>query len=99
MPDRVARIRKRPERLRVLGQPFPIPHALHHPRCVLCQDGRRRVLAISEVLGVQDERIVTNELFVYQLERKAFEATGLSPASPKLRLHDDDQATKFHRSW
>ena len=62
-------------------------------------DGRRRVLAISEVLGVQDERIVTNELFVYQLERKAFEATGLSPASPKLRLHDDDQATKFHRSW
>lgn len=62
-------------------------------------DGRRRVLAISEVLGVQDERIVTNELFVYQPERKAFESTGLSPASPKLRLHDDEQATKFHRSW
>jgi pilus assembly protein CpaF len=62
-------------------------------------DGRRRVLAISEVLGVQDERIVTNELFVYQPERKAFESTGLSPASPKLRLPDDEQATKFHRSW
>ncbi|MBU0915168.1 MULTISPECIES: CpaF family protein [Aquabacterium] len=62
-------------------------------------DGRRRVLAISEVLGVQDERIVTNELFVYQPDRKAFESTGLSPASPKLRLPDDEQATKFHRSW
>ncbi len=62
-------------------------------------DGRRRVLAISEVLGVQDERIVTNELFVYQPERKAFESTGLSAASPKLRLPDDEQATKFHRSW
>ena len=62
-------------------------------------DGRRRVLAISEVLGVQDGRIVTNELFVYQPERKVFEATGLSPANPKLRLRDDDQAVKFHRSW
>ena len=62
-------------------------------------DGRRRILAISEVLGVQDGRIVTNELFVYQPERKVFEATGLSPANPKLRLRDDDQAVKFHRSW
>ena len=62
-------------------------------------DGRRRVLAISEVLGVQDERIMTNELFVYQPERKAFEATGLSPANPKLRLHEDDQVTRFQRSW
>jgi len=62
-------------------------------------DGRRRVLAISEVLGVQDERIVTNELFVYQPERKAFKPHGLSAASPQLRLHDDDQANKFHRSW
>ena len=62
-------------------------------------DGRRRILAISEVLGVQDGRIVTNELFVYQPERKVFEATGLSPANPKLRLRDDEQAMKFHRSW
>lgn len=62
-------------------------------------DGRRRILAICEVLGVQDGRIVTNELFVYQPERKVFEATGLSPANPKLRLRDDDQAVKFHRSW
>lgn len=62
-------------------------------------DGRRRILAVSEVLGVQDERIVTNELFVYQPEKKVFEATGLSPANPKLRLREDEQAVKFHRSW
>ncbi|MBH1986102.1 MAG: CpaF family protein [Burkholderiales bacterium] len=62
-------------------------------------DGRRRILAISEVLGVQDERIVTNELFVYQPELKRFESTGLSPANNKLRLQDDEQATKFHKSW
>ncbi len=62
-------------------------------------DGRRRVLAISEVLGVQDERIVTNELFVYQPDAKRFEATGLSPANSKLRLQEDEQATKFHKSW
>jgi pilus assembly protein CpaF len=62
-------------------------------------DGRRRVIAISEVLGVQDGRIVTNELYVYQPETKVFEATGLSPANPKLRLREDDQTTRFHRSW
>ncbi len=62
-------------------------------------DGRRRILAISEVLGVQDERIVTNELFVYQPELKRFESTGLSAANNKLRLQDDEQATKFHKSW
>ena len=62
-------------------------------------DGRRRILAISEVLGVQDERILTNELFVYQPELKRFESTGLSPANAKLRLQEDEQATKFHKSW
>jgi len=62
-------------------------------------DGRRRILAISEVLGVQDERILTNELFVYQPELKRFESTGLSPANSKLRLQEDEQATKFHKSW
>jgi len=62
-------------------------------------DGRRRIIAISEVLGVQDGRIVTNELYVYQPETKTFEATGLSPANPKLRLREDDQTTRFHRSW
>lgn len=62
-------------------------------------DGRRRIIAISEVLGVQDGRIVTNELYVYQPETKTFEATGLSPANPKLRLREDEQATRFHRSW
>jgi len=62
-------------------------------------DGRRRILAISEVLGVQDERILTNELFVYQPELKRFEATGLSPANSKLRLQEDEQATRFHKSW
>jgi len=62
-------------------------------------DGRRRVLAISEVLGVQEDRIVTNELFVFVPEGARFESTGLTAASPKLRSNEDLQAVKFHRSW
>jgi pilus assembly protein CpaF len=62
-------------------------------------DGRRKVMAISEVLGVQDERIVTNELFVFHTESNRFEATGLTPASPKLRGSEDLQSNTFRRSW
>lgn len=62
-------------------------------------DGRRRVLAVSEVLGVQDSRIVTNELFVFQHDSHRFESTGLTPASSKLRANEDLQATRFNRSW
>jgi pilus assembly protein CpaF len=62
-------------------------------------DGRRKVLAVSEVLGVQDDRIVTNELFVFHPDTNRFEATGLSPASPKLRGSDDPQSHTFRRSW
>jgi len=62
-------------------------------------DGRRRVLAISEVLSVQDGRIVTNELFVFHPDTSSFASTGLTPASAKLKLNDDLQAVKFHRSW
>jgi pilus assembly protein CpaF len=62
-------------------------------------DGRRRVLAISEVLGVQDGRIVTNELFVFHPESNRFESTGLAPAALKLKNNEDAQSTKFHRSW
>lgn len=62
-------------------------------------DGRRRVLAISEVLGVQDGRIVTNELYVFHAEGNRFASTGLSPASAKLKKHDDQQAQALRRSW
>jgi pilus assembly protein CpaF len=62
-------------------------------------DGKRRILAISEVLGVQDGRIVTNELFVFHPDSNRFESTGLTPASPKLRSNEDLQSVKFHRSW
>ncbi|MEY4767097.1 MAG: hypothetical protein RI907_3770 [Pseudomonadota bacterium] len=62
-------------------------------------DGRRRVMAVSEVLGVQDDRIVTNELFVFHPEANRFESTGLTPASPKLRNGDDLQSNTFRRSW
>jgi pilus assembly protein CpaF len=62
-------------------------------------DGRRKVMAVTEVLGVQDERIVTNELFVYNAEQGRFDATGLTPASPKLRSSEDLQASGFRRSW
>jgi pilus assembly protein CpaF len=62
-------------------------------------DGRRRILAISEVLGVQEDRIVTNELFVYHPDSNRFEATGLTAASHKLKTNEDMQSIKFHRSW
>ena len=62
-------------------------------------DGRRRILAISEVLGVQDDRIVTNELYVFQPDSGRFESTGLAPASNKLKSNEDLQSAKFHRSW
>ncbi|MGC4059836.1 MAG: CpaF family protein [Aquabacterium sp.] len=61
-------------------------------------DGKRRILAVSEVLGVQDDRIVTNELFVFTPD-KGFQSTGLAPASPKLKGSEDNQATRFHRTW
>jgi pilus assembly protein CpaF len=48
-------------------------------------DGRRKVLTISEVLGVQDDRIVTTELYTWRSDSQAFEATGLAPVSPKLK--------------
>jgi pilus assembly protein CpaF len=62
-------------------------------------DGRRRVMAVTEVLGVQDERIVTNELFVFNVDQSRFESSGLTPASAKLRGGDDPQSTAFRRSW
>ena len=62
-------------------------------------DGKRRVLAVSEVLGLQDDRIVTNELFVYQTDRNRFESTGLAAAAPKLKQADEDSGTRFTRSW
>ena len=62
-------------------------------------DGRRRILSVTEVLGVQDDRIVTNELFVFHTDQNRFEATGLTPASPKLRGADDQQGSGARRSW
>lgn len=63
-------------------------------------DGRRRILAISEVQGVQDDRIVTNELFVFHPDTNRFEATGLTPISPKLRASEDpQQPNTFRRAW
>ncbi len=63
-------------------------------------DGRRRILAISEVQGVQDDRIVTNELFVFHPDTNRFEATGLTPISTKLRASEDpQQPNTFRRAW
>ncbi len=62
-------------------------------------DGRRKVMTVTEVLGVQDDRIVTNELFVFKVDENRFETTGLTPASPKLRGAEDLQASGFKRSW
>jgi pilus assembly protein CpaF len=62
-------------------------------------DGRRRIMAVTEVLGVQDDRIVTNELFVFNVDQNRFESSGLTPASTKLRGGDDPQSTAFRRSW
>jgi pilus assembly protein CpaF len=52
-------------------------------------DGRRKVLSISEVLGVQDDRIVTTELFSWRADSQSFEATGLAPVNPKLKFESD----------
>ena len=87
-----------------MGQESTLKHMIATALDLIIQigrmsDGRRRILAISEVLGVQDERIVTNELYVYQPDSGRFEATGLAPASPKLKSNEDLQSAKFHRSW
>jgi pilus assembly protein CpaF len=52
-------------------------------------DGRRKVLSISEVLGVQDDRIVTTELFAWRAASQSFEATGLAPVNHKLKFESD----------
>jgi len=63
-------------------------------------DGRRRILAVSEVQGVQDDRIITIELFVFRTDTNRFEATGLTPVSPKLRSSEDtQQPNTFRRAW
>ncbi len=86
------------------GQELTLKHMIASALDLVIQvgrlpDGRRRVMAITEVLGVQDERIITNELFVFQVEQNRFEATGLTPASLKLRNNEDQQGNTFRRSW
>jgi pilus assembly protein CpaF len=86
------------------GQALTLKHMIAAALDLIVQvgrmsDGKRRILAISEVLGVQDDRIITNELFTYHPELKRFEATGLTPACTKLRQQDDEQVTRFLSSW
>jgi pilus assembly protein CpaF len=87
-----------------LGQEVTLKHMIATALDLIIQvgrmaDGKRRILAISEVLGVQEDRIVTNELFVFNTEQGRFEATGLTPSSPKLKGAEDQQAARFFRSW
>jgi pilus assembly protein CpaF len=87
-----------------LGQEVTLKHMIATALDLIIQvarmaDGKRRVVAISEVLGVQDDRIVTNELFVFNQEQAQFESTGLAPASAKLKQIEDKQVSKFIRSW
>jgi pilus assembly protein CpaF len=86
------------------GQELTLKHMIATALDLIVQigrmsDGKRRVLAVSEVLGVQDGRIITNELFVFHPDVNRFESTGLAPASPKLKSNEDLEAAKFHRSW
>src|SRR5690606_10285080 len=86
------------------GQDMTLKHMIATALDLIIQvarlsDGRRRILAISEVLGVQDDRIVTNELFTFDAEQDSFTATGLSPALPKLKHTEDQATTRFMRSW
>jgi pilus assembly protein CpaF len=86
------------------GQDITLKHMIASALDLVIQvgrlpDGRRRVMAITEVLGVQDERIITNELFIFHPEQNRFESTGLSPASAKLRNSEDQQGNTFRRSW
>jgi pilus assembly protein CpaF len=87
-----------------LGQEITLKHMIATALDLIIQvgrmaDGKRRILAISEVLGVQEERIVTNELYVFNTGLSCFQATGLTPASPKLKGMEDQQASRFLRSW
>jgi hypothetical protein len=41
------------------------------------------------VLGVQDDRIVTTELFAWRAASQSFEATGLAPVNHKLKFESD----------
>ena len=62
-------------------------------------DGRRRIIAVSEVLGVQEDQMVINDLFVFNQHTDRFEATGLTPASPKLKGFEDGDMAGGRRSW
>ncbi|ABE49908.1 MULTISPECIES: CpaF family protein [Methylobacillus] len=48
-------------------------------------DGRRRITSIVEVVGLRDDRFVTNELFSYQVEQEQFVSLQVTPSNPKLR--------------
>lgn len=48
-------------------------------------DGRRRITSIVEVIGIRDDRFVTNELFNYDPELEHFASLPVTPSNPKLR--------------
>jgi pilus assembly protein CpaF len=72
------------------GQELTLKHMIATALDLIIQvtrlaDGRRKVLSISEVLGVQDDRIVTTEIFHWRSDNQAFESTGLAPVNPKFK--------------
>jgi pilus assembly protein CpaF len=87
-----------------MGQEMTLKHMIATALDLIIQvarlsDGRRRILAVSEVIGVQDDRIVTNDLYIFNTDRDAFEPTGISASLPKLKHAEDQAATRFVRSW
>jgi pilus assembly protein CpaF len=51
-------------------------------------DGRRRVLAIDELIGVRDGQFVVSALYEYRSDSDSFSSLGIVPNSPKLRQDD-----------
>ena len=48
-------------------------------------NGQRKIVSIVEIVGVRDDRFVTNELFAYDQEAGQFIAAPILPSNPKLR--------------
>jgi pilus assembly protein CpaF len=48
-------------------------------------NGQRKIVSVVELVGLRDDRFVTNELFTYDVDASQFIAAPILPNNPKLR--------------
>jgi pilus assembly protein CpaF len=48
-------------------------------------NGQRKILSITEITGVRDNQIITNELYAYDEASNSFTASNSNPYNHKLR--------------